>query len=432
LAVKFLSFTDHYCSIILYSEKRLFKSLIDPQRKVPILDFDISSFKSKYMEIRPQGENEGLNNDVVTRPILAELAISSMLEKLLIKHESGDIYRAADPGYPGNFSRDSILAAYLGGDLEALHSQVFYSAANQGKKQDAWTGEEPGKIHHELPAVEFNGASTAFNACDTTALFISSIATLHNEGDETIMADLSNEIRAGISYIKRHTVDGIFYEDPRLAGADRFGLRVTYWKDSILNTRLKEEPLYPVVYTLAHFQNADALAKIAIALRDVELEYYATNMFQQGIEKLWLNDHFVTAIDAEGIIDAPSTDSLYCLLHISPFLLPEDYAELIQEYSRQLETKAGYRVGLPVAANRDNYHTDYIWTHEQALIHSAAAKYNLTHVQDVSQKVVEFFDTAGGIFPELITIDGQPAGNMRQLWSVRAYQYFMDPSISLF
>ncbi len=410
---------------------RFFESIIDAILNTLILDSESTSFKSKHMALIEQGELLGLDTDIVTRPVKAEAAVVDMLQKLALKGEFDHIYRAADPGYPGNFSRDSILAAYLGGDLDALHAQVLYSGKNQGTKQDAWTGEEPGKIHHELPAVEFNGASTAFNACDTTALFLSSIATLYGSGDRDIVQDLSSEIHAGIAYIKRHTRDGIFYEDPQLAGADRFGLRVTYWKDSILNTRLKEEPRYPVVYTLAHFQNADALAKIAIALRDVELEYFATNMIQAGIDKLWQKDHFVTAIDADGIIDAPSTDSLYCLLHISPFLLPEDYAELIQEYSRQLETKAGYRVGLPAAGNRDNYHTDYIWTHEQALIHSAAKKYNLTHVQDVTKKVVDFFDPNAGIFPELISLDGVPAGNMRQLWSVRAYQYFMQPEASL-
>ena len=48
---------------------------------------------------------------------------------------------------------------------------------------------------------------------------------------------------------------------PSLAEADRFALRVTYWKDSVINNG-SEEPQYPVVYTLPHFQNAAALKAI--------------------------------------------------------------------------------------------------------------------------------------------------------------------------
>lgn len=363
---------------------------------------------------------------------VASPVIKNMLSKLALQGELEHIYRAADPGYPGNFSRDSIIAACLGGDVQALRAQVEYSARHQGTKIDGRSGEEPGKIHHELPAVEFNGASTAFNACDTTALFLSSISQLYQAGDETVLRNFEYEITAGIDYVKRHVRDGLFYEDPKLAGSERFGLRVTYWKDSILNNTHKEEPRYPVVYTLAHFQNADALARMAVVLRDPELEYFATNMVETGLHRLWAYDHFVTAIDADGVIDSPSTDSLYVLLHISPFMLPEDYAERIQEYSRQLETKAGYRTGLPVSEGRDNYHTEFVWTHEQALIHAAARKFGLEHVQDVTKRVVGFFHPESEIFPELINpTTGMPDGNFKQLWSVRAYQYFLDPNKAL-
>lgn len=380
-------------------------------------------------------ETEGslnLDTQTIATDHVASASVLKMLNKLALDGEFENIYRAADPGYPGNFSRDSIIAACLGGDVDALRAQVAYSAHNQGKKINALTGEEPGKIHHELPAVEINGASTAFNACDTTALFLSSISQLYEAGDETVITEFKREISEGIDYIKRHVREGLFYEDPKLAGADRFGLRVTYWKDSILNTENKVEPRYPVVYTLAHFQNADALSRMAVVLRDPQLEYFATNMIEAGLNKLWAHDHFVTAIDADGAIDPPSTDSLYVLLHISPFMLPEDYAERIQEYSRQLETKAGYRTGLPVADGRDNYHTEFVWTHEQALIHAAARKYGLEHVQDVAKRVVGFFHPESEIFPELIDPNsGMPDGNFKQLWSVRAYQYFQNPEKAL-
>ena len=42
----------------------------------------------------------------------------------------------------------------------------------EGTKVDANTGEEPGKIHHELPGVRLRNMITTYNACDTTALFL--------------------------------------------------------------------------------------------------------------------------------------------------------------------------------------------------------------------------------------------------------------------
>lgn len=384
------------------------------------------------MTLIEKGELLDLGTQTVDTANFVSEKVLKTLQKLAITDGPEHLYRAADPGYPSNFSRDGILSALIGGDKDALRAQVVYSAQHQGKKIDPRTGEEPGKPHHELPGVEYNGVSTAYNACDTAALSLLSIARLDQAGDETIIPEIREEVLAQVDYIKRHVRDGLFYEDPKLAGTERFGLRVTYWKDSILNTPEKEEPRYPVVYSLAHFQNADALARIAISLRDIELEYFATNMYRAGFDKLWAGDHFVTAIDADGVIDSPSTDSLYSLLHISPFMLPEDHAERIQEYSRQLETKAGYRTGLPVIGGRDNYHTDYVWTHEQAVIHAVGRKYGLQHVQDVARRVVGYFKPDEEIFPELVSVTtGKPAGNLLQLWSVRAYQYFQNPENAL-
>lgn len=40
----------------------------------------------------------------------------------LLRVEGTELYRAAYPGYPGNFSRDSILYGMLAGDSEALQA----------------------------------------------------------------------------------------------------------------------------------------------------------------------------------------------------------------------------------------------------------------------------------------------------------------------
>lgn len=89
----------------------------------------------------------------------------------LLRVKGTELYRAAYPGYPGNFSRDSILYGMLAGDSEALQAQVEYSAQHQGQIINPLTSEEPDKIHHELPGALINERYSTYNACDTTAFF---------------------------------------------------------------------------------------------------------------------------------------------------------------------------------------------------------------------------------------------------------------------
>ena len=151
-------------------------------------------------------------------------------------------------------------------------------------------------------------------------------------------------------------------------------------------------------------------------------------MKQTGIQKLWHQDHFVTAIDHKDI-DNPSSDSLHALLYIDPEELPTPYAELIGDYSIQLETKAGYLSGF---TNRivDDYHTRYVWVFEQALLHAAATKHSLSSELAISERVV---GCMGNSFPELVDPEDEfkRAGDDPQLWSIGAAQYFDKPAESL-
>jgi glycogen debranching enzyme len=342
----------------------------------------------------------------------------------LLRVENTELYRAAYPGYPGNFSRDSFIYGMLAGDVEALQAQVEYSAQYQGKTTDLMTGEEFGKIHHELPGVLINERLSTYNACDTTALFLLAITSLCEIGDETILGRFSTNIDAAIAYIKGHVHDNLFYEDPKYAGASKFGLKVTYWKDSVINGG-QEEPRYPIVYTLPHFQNAAALKAIGHAMNQPQLVELASDMVQTGIDQLWAEDHFIVARDGDGKdIDPPSSDSMHTLLYIEPTILPSAYAKRIEQYTRRLETKAGYRTGLPAGDSDDDYHTRYVWTHEQALLHAAATRHDLGEAAIIAARITNFLDT----FPELIDpTDGyKPAGNSPQLWAVGAHQYFAD------
>lgn len=344
---------------------------------------------------------------------------------------------AARPRFPANFTRDAHKTGLLSGRASLLYDQIAYNALHQANTANAYTGAEPGKMHHEMPGallVPELGLYTTYNGCDTTAAWLKSVGSLILLGDPDLNTTYKAESHAAVEYIGRHiSGDNLFFEDPNLAGgADRFALQVTYWKDSATNTLDGHEPPYPRVYSLAHLQNADALHTYGTAVGSRELVRQGEAMMQAGLDKLWTGDHFVTAIAGNGeVIDPPSSDSLHSLPYIRPDILPRRYAEYIIEYSGVLETPVGYMGGVPVQDGQDhNYHTSAgVWPDEQAEVHFGMGMHGLQGYQHIPMRIVPYI---GGTqrFPELVTPDGTPISNPLQLWVVGGYEYFQNPAAS--
>lgn len=346
----------------------------------------------------------------------------------LVRPKPGDVdprvYQAADPGYAANFSRDSLTYALLAEDLRALRAQVEFSARHQGRRHDPETGEEPGKIHHELPGVPMRGLWTTYNACDTTALFVIGLNRLARRGDDGIARRYGQHLDLALEYFHAHLDDDVFREDPRQCGAERFALKVTYWKDSELNgAGERREPKYPVAYALPHFQCKAALAAAAQLTRSRDLAAEAEAMTRRGFEVFWRGDHFAVAVQGDGmVVDAPSSDSLHSLLYLRRHEISADDAQAVVRYSEQLATAVGYLPGLAREQGGDEYHTRWVWVHEQALLHAAARRHRLEAAEHVTERILPAL--AHG-FPELIDpATRKPGGNPTQLWSIGAHVYF--------
>ncbi len=346
----------------------------------------------------------------------------------LIRPKPGDVdprlYQAADPGYTANFSRDSLTYALLAEDPRALRAQIEFSARHQGRRRDPETGEEPGKIHHELPGVQMRGLWTTYNACDTTALFVIGLSFLASRGDRSIGRRYRANLDRALGYFHEHVDDDVFYEDTKQCGAERFALKVTYWKDSELNVgSQKREPTYPVAYVLPHFQCKTAVHAAARLTRSRELRAEADVMTRRGFEMFWRGEHFAVAVQADGtVVDPPSSDSLHTLLFLQRNEISADDAEAVVEHCEQLATPFGYLPGLAQASGGDEYHTRWVWVHEQALLHAAARRHGLQRAEEIAERITR---TLAQGFPELIDpANGKPGGNPTQLWSIGAHVYF--------
>ena len=341
-----------------------------------------------------------------------------------LRHRDG-LYQAGIPGYTSNFSRDGFTYGLLANDLDALRAQLRFSARHQGRRADPETGEEPGKIHHELPGVQQDGLWTTYDACDSTALFLLAVAHVATHGGDALQRRYRTNIERALDYLRSHLIDDVFHEDTRQSGADHFALKVTYWKDSELNLPGPEKAArYPIAYALVHFQYVAALRAMADLMESTELANQADSLTQRGIEAFWRGNHFAVAVRGDAVIaDATSSDSLHTLLFLEPGTIDSSGLALIEPYSEPLATPFGYLPALPVAADVDPYHIRYVWVHEQALLHAAASRHGLQRATEIAARVTPAFEHG---FPELIDPeDGSPiAGNRTQLWSVGAYLYF--------
>jgi glycogen debranching enzyme len=146
-------------------------------------------------------------------------------------------------------------------------------------------------------------------------------------------------------------------------------------------------------------------------------------MMRRGFETFWRGDHVAVAVQGDGtVVDTPSSDSLHALLFLRPGDISAEDAQAIARYSEPLATPFGYLPGLAQSQTGDEYHTRWVWVHEQALLHAGARRHGLEEAAQVAERILPAFALG---FPELIDpATGRPGGNPTQLWSVGAHVYF--------
>lgn len=366
------------------------------------------------------------------------------LKDLKINHPELLLYKAgigSGIGFQGNFTRDGIISGILMQDPEILKSQLIFCAQHQGKNRNPFNGEEPGKIFHEYPGMPMNGLSTEYNSCDTTAHFVIGHEIYRKiTGDKNLAVSQQEEIKAAVKYIINHIrKDGAFIEDPKFSDAKKFALKVTYWKDSELPDRKNGEPIYPIIYPLAHIQNMRALKSATILLKDRSLEQTVSNMREFMNRELFDEEKglFYLARDSKGPISAVSSDSLHALFYLDKEDMSKKQLERIVASSIILETPWGYRSLSEKDSIKveDPYHSKTLWIFEQAIINVGARKFCLNSVGEVSSRTGRYLKIIPNMNPEILFIEGtemENAGNDPQLWTIAARYYFNNHQTGIF
>ncbi|MCR4405098.1 MAG: hypothetical protein NUW06_07500 [Candidatus Acetothermia bacterium] len=338
----------------------------------------------------------------------------------------------------GLFARDLLTTALMLRQAGFLEEVIRFALLTMGKRKDPRTGEEPGRVIHEFDEVELRGLSTRYNAAETSQLLLlaaNEYLQPQARGDAPLLQEHRRELRAAITYILSHIRDGLFWEDPSTCGANRYALRATYWKDSHLPGR--EDPSYPVAYSLVQAQTAAALRAAAelsesldLGLSPARLEAGAQAMVRALFTEMWDEalSYPLIAKDREGPISGISSDGLHLLAYLRPEDLTREKLEAICAAARSLETPYGFRTYAPgqLDYSPTAYHLGAIWPFEQFFIAKGAVTHGRRELLEVALRAGAALERLG--FPELCYWDEE--GGLRgpgevpgegcdlQLWSV--------------
>ncbi|WP_218974376.1 glycogen debranching N-terminal domain-containing protein [Streptomyces sp. NP160] len=311
-----------------------------------------------------------------------------------------DVFMAAGaPWYFTLFGRDSLWAARmllpLGTDLAASTLRVL--AARQGVRDDAETGEEPGKILHEVrrAASEAEQAGgTAFlppvyyGTVDATSLWV---CLLHDAWRWGLPAEqvepLLGHLEAALGWMARAADRGDGFLRYAGAGAGT-GLANQGWKDSGDAVQWSDGRLAAGPIALCEVQGyAHEAALGAAALLDAfgrpggeEWRAWAGDLAARFRERFWvegaLGRHVAIALDAEGAaVDSVTSNPGHLLgtgllspaesALVARRLVQPDLAE-----GRGLRTMSSLMAGYSPLS----YHGGSVWTHDTAIAITGAAR----------------------------------------------------------
>ena len=324
-----------------------------------------------------------------------------------------------------------------------IRETLRFCAATIGSKTDPRSGEEPGRVLHEYPPHERDGLSTQYNACETSHLFlIAAEGLLTADRGEEVLGSIRPALQAAGAYLLRHLEGDLFWEDPRHAGARRYLLPATYWKDSFLPGR--RELRFPVAYTLVQAQTVAALRALAALTEALDLGFDPRALTAQAramIEVVWnvLWDeeagYPALALDDGQLVRGVSSDGLHLLAYLRPDDVPAGRREELARRAQELVTPYGFRTLSPCHPDYSptGYHQGSIWPYEQWFIARGAQVHGLAEVFEVAARVGQALAELG--FVELLYWDEERGlrgpgevpgeGCDRQLWSAAVPEGFV-------
>jgi glycogen debranching enzyme len=314
---------------------------------------------------------------------------------------------AGIPWFAVPFGRDSLITALqtLVFNPQLAIGTLRFLAQYQGKKENSWNEEQPGKILHELRAGEMTVLGEMphvpyFGSIDSTPLFLMLFAeTMRWLNDDSLYTELIENVRAALAWIDNYgDIDGDGFLEYVCSNAR--GVKNHGWKDSS-NAILWEDgrpPEQPIA--LCEPQAYVYAAKVGVAEllerkgeRDwaKRLREEAHELKRKFNQMFWLPDinFYAHALDKRKRPVPQITSNVGHCLWCK--IIDEDKAEKVVKVLSSPEMSSGW--GLRTLSTADphynpmSYHNGSVWPHDNSLISMGMKRYgfNKEAISVVSQ-----------------------------------------------
>ncbi|MFZ5817316.1 MAG: glycogen debranching N-terminal domain-containing protein [Bacillota bacterium] len=301
---------------------------------------------------------------------------------------------AGIPWFAVPFGRDSIITAIqcLGFQPALAAGTLRTLAALQGRQEDGFRLEEPGKILHERRAGEMSVLGEVpflryYGTVDATPLFLVLLGEAYRwTGDLSLAAELLPNLKAAVEWCRtegRRRGDGFLRYT-----ADEKGLGVQSWKDSndSICHRSGEPARSPVAVSEVQGYLYDAYRKVAPLLRALaagghgpelaglaaELEAEAEELKERFDAAFWMadRDYYAIALDGnQAQVGTLSSDPGHCLWS---GIIPEGRRRAVAERLMSEELFSGWGIRTLATGERTynpmSYHNGSVWPHDNSLI----------------------------------------------------------------
>jgi glycogen debranching enzyme len=339
------------------------------------------------------------------------------LRMLISRDEEGDEYLDAGvPWYSALFGRDALITAYqaLGVNSELAWGTLRGLAARQGKQEEDWREEEPGKILHEVRVGELARAGEIpqtpyFGTVDATPLWLSVLHGAYRwTGDLDAVRELWPNVLAALEWIDRYgDRDGDGYVEYRRRSPR--GLDNQGWKDSrgamVWPDGTEVEP--PIALVEAQGYVYQAKRNVARVARDLgeddladRLDKEAQELKERFNRDFWMEKEGFFGLCLDGnkrLVPTITSNPGHCLWSR---IVDEDKAPRVVRrlVSSALSSGWGIRTLAQKQAAYDpiGYHTGSVWPHDNALIAHGMKRYGFDRE---ARQVLDQLALAGAFFP---------------------------------
>jgi len=332
------------------------------------------------------------------------------LRVLTTTFADGTLPVAGLPWYDCPFGRDSLITAWqvlmLRPDLTV--STLRFLAKHQGRHENAWRDEEPGKILHELRAGDMARAGEIphtpyYGTVDATLLFIMVLGRLDAwVHDIRLVREFEEPLRRALRWIECYgDADGDgFVEYQRLSSR---GLANQCWKDShdgIVDARGRDpKPPIALVEVQAYlFEAYMAASQLLQRLGDKSAaqlyQRRARDLRVKFIQKFWSNDRCELAFGLDGRKRPFYANVSNIGQVLASGLLSRTQARHVIRRLFEPDMYSGWGIRTRSKSesvyNPMSYHNGSVWPHDNAIIASGLRRYGA--LRELDQLVTGFFD----------------------------------------